>query len=169
MHSVGKVDTAHGALRNQTTATRTEAAGTQNHSLDDEELPATGRRPAAWAWLARECVAANVIEYMPVVHILDVPVPQMVDAVPVTDRILQRTLEQFGGLRCRAAFRSAQALNSRPNLCPCFRSWTADGRTVGGNAADRASAVSWFPFPRADGQTAGEIAEESFSRLEAHW
>ena len=40
---------------------------------------------------------ANVMEYLPVVQILDVPVPQMVDDVPLTDRILQRTLGQIGG------------------------------------------------------------------------
>ena len=40
---------------------------------------------------------ANVMEYMPVVQILDVPVPQMVDSVPVTDRILQHNMDQIGG------------------------------------------------------------------------
>ena len=32
-----------------------------------------------------------------VVQILDLPVPQMVDAVSVADRVLQLTLEQIGG------------------------------------------------------------------------
>ena len=83
------------------TVTRTEAAGTQCFSLDDEEPLAAGERPAALAEpRGHEKVMrhiANVMEYMPVVQILDVPVPQMVDSVPVTDRILQHNMDQIGG------------------------------------------------------------------------
>ena len=73
-HSLGEVDTAHGALRSQTTATRTEAACAQHCSLDDEELPAEGQRPAAWEGGATHRERHGVHAH---VQILDVLVPQM--------------------------------------------------------------------------------------------
>ena len=72
-HSFGRVDTAHGPLRSQKAATRTEAAGAQYFSLDDEELRVAGERPAALAQL-RERHIAIVMEFFPFVPILGGPV-----------------------------------------------------------------------------------------------
>ena len=77
-HSFVSVDTAHDAPRSQKTATRTEGAGAQYFSLDDEELLAAGRRPAALAWPQGqhkvERHIANVMEFLPSGPNLDGPV-----------------------------------------------------------------------------------------------
>ena len=64
-HSFGKVDTAHDSPRSQKTVTRTEAAGTQYFSVDDEDLLAAGERPAAQEKVERH--SANVMELLPLV------------------------------------------------------------------------------------------------------
>ena len=43
------------------------------------------------------CASVAAMDLLTLVQVLDALVLQMVDAVPVTDRILQRTLEQVGG------------------------------------------------------------------------
>ena len=77
-----------------------QAAGTQYLVMDDfdMEVPAVGARPAC---LAEPRGAAQLVchcgwhkDLLPLVQVLAAPVPQMVDAVPVTGWILQRTLKQ---------------------------------------------------------------------------
>ena len=70
---------------------------------DDEEMLAARERPAPLFEVASPQVRVlwNIVEkidvLVPAVQILDLPVPKMVGAVPVTVRILQRTLEQIDG------------------------------------------------------------------------
>ena len=67
--------------------------------------------------MRRRCCHEDII---PLVEVLDVLVPHMVDAVPVTDGILQRTLEQIGGNDVEQLIEVPKLPNSDPNLRPCL-------------------------------------------------
>ena len=89
-HSIGKVGTASGVLRNQKTATRTG----KEYETKIRKTPPLGGQPAplpevaGWQGRLVRHVMDDLGSVCPFVQILDLPVPQMVENVKDTLRIL---------------------------------------------------------------------------------
>ena len=137
--------------------------GTQHFFLDDDSVPELGgSRPDRLVDVRpQERVTRRIVEQtvdiVPVVQLLHVPVPQMVDSVVEVLKILDKSVPDVEQvievpkiLQHVALQRSslqepqlAKQLVEVPTPVPCFPSCAADGAPAGGSAADRDSAC-WF-------------------------